>query len=84
MLLRSLNFNGESLPASVSEPFTPTAQNFGSGNSADGLYSPELRGDLGAGLLDLHAMDDTGLLSDVRLQTISATCPHVFLLTFMS
>ncbi|XP_047094099.1 kinesin-like protein KIN-13A [Lolium rigidum] len=64
MLLRSLNFNGESLPASVSEPFTPTAQNFGSGNSADGLYSPELRGDLGAGLLDLHAMDDTGLLSD--------------------
>ncbi|KAM3407389.1 hypothetical protein ACQJBY_001046 [Aegilops geniculata] len=64
MLLRNLNFNGESLPASVSEPYTPTAQKFGSGTSAEGLYSPELRGELGAGLLDLHAMDDTGLLSE--------------------
>ncbi|KQK07412.1 kinesin-like protein KIN-13A [Brachypodium distachyon] len=64
MLLRSLNFNGESLPASVSEPYTPTAQNLASGNSLEGLYSPELRGELGAGLLDLHAMDDTGLLSE--------------------
>ncbi|CAN7083795.1 unnamed protein product [Brassica oleracea var. botrytis] len=32
---------------------------------SDGFYSPELRGDFGAGLLDLHAMDDTELLSEV-------------------
>ncbi|CDY51066.1 BnaC06g07570D [Brassica napus] len=31
---------------------------------SDGFYSPELRGDFGAGLLDLHAMDDTELLSE--------------------
>ncbi|KAL5230533.1 hypothetical protein ABZP36_029309 [Zizania latifolia] len=42
----------------------PTAQSFGVGNSLEGLYSPELRGELGAGLLDLHAMDDTELLSE--------------------
>ncbi|OEL30777.1 Kinesin-13A [Dichanthelium oligosanthes] len=63
-LLRSLNFNGESAPASMSEPYTPTAQSFGGGNPVEGFYSPELRGDLGAGLLDLHAMDDTELLSE--------------------
>ncbi|KAL6897754.1 hypothetical protein ACP4OV_006713 [Aristida adscensionis] len=63
-LLRSLNFNGESAPASMSEPYTPTAQSFSGGNSLEGFYSPELRGDLGAGLLDLHAMDDTELLSE--------------------
>ncbi|KAL5202063.1 hypothetical protein ABZP36_013015 [Zizania latifolia] len=64
MLLRSLNFNGETAPPSISEPYTPTAQSFGGGNSLEGFYSPELRGDLGAGLLDLHAMDDTELLSE--------------------
>lgn len=63
-LLRSLNFNGESAPATISEPYTPTAQNFGGGNPVEGFYSPELRGELGAGLLDLHAMDDTELLSE--------------------
>ncbi|RLN00781.1 kinesin-13A-like [Panicum miliaceum] len=63
-LLRSLNFNGESAPGSMSEPYTPTAQSFGGGNPVEGFYSPELRGDLGAGLLDLHAMDDTELLSE--------------------
>lgn len=49
----------------MSEPYTPTAQSFGGGNPVEGFYSPELRGDLGAGLLDLHAMDDTELLSEV-------------------
>ncbi|CAO2173733.1 unnamed protein product [Urochloa humidicola] len=63
-LLRSLNFNGELASASVSEPYTPTAQNFGSGAPVDGFYSPELRGEFGAGLLDLHAMDDSELLSE--------------------
>ena len=72
MLLRSWNFNGESAPASISEPYTPTAQSFGGGNSLEGFYSPELRGELGAGLLDLHAMDDTELLSEVCLETICA------------
>ncbi|WVZ71186.1 hypothetical protein U9M48_019802 [Paspalum notatum var. saurae] len=63
-LLRSLNFNGELASASISEPYTPTAQNFGGGAPVDGFYSPELRGEFGAGLLDLHAMDDSELLSE--------------------
>lgn len=63
-LMRNLNFNGES----GSEPFTPTAQTSGV-TASDGLYSPEFRGDFGAGLLDLHAMDDTELLSEVSFIT---------------
>ncbi|CAL0301612.1 unnamed protein product [Lupinus luteus] len=59
-LMRNLNFNGES----GSEPYTPNAQTFGGGAALDGFYSPEFRGDFGAGLLDLHAMDDTELLSE--------------------
>ncbi|KAG4929344.1 hypothetical protein JHK82_046408 [Glycine max] len=57
-LMRNLNFNGES----GSEPYTPTSQNLGV--VSDGFYSPDFRGDFGAGLLDLHAMDDTELLSE--------------------
>lgn len=62
-LMRNLNFNGDS----VSEPYTPTptAQSSGAFAPSDGYYSPEFRGDFGAGLLDLHSMDDTELLSDV-------------------
>ncbi|KAJ0977729.1 hypothetical protein J5N97_013203 [Dioscorea zingiberensis] len=59
-LLRNLNFNGES----GSEPYTPTSQSVGGSGAMDGFYSPELRGEFGAGLLDLHAMDDTELLSE--------------------
>ncbi|KAK4856029.1 hypothetical protein QYF36_013397 [Acer negundo] len=59
-LMRNLNFNGES----GSEPYTPTAQTSGGVAASDGFYSPEFRGDFGAGLLDLHAMDDTELLSE--------------------
>ncbi|KAG6764928.1 hypothetical protein POTOM_032417 [Populus tomentosa] len=59
-LMRSLNFNGESVP----ESYTPTAQTSAGVSSSDGFYSPEFRGDFGAGLLDLHAMDDTELLSE--------------------
>ncbi|KAJ8766441.1 hypothetical protein K2173_022500 [Erythroxylum novogranatense] len=55
-LMRNLNFNGES----GSEPYTPTAQT----SAPDAFYSPEFRGDFGAGLLDLHSMDDTELLSE--------------------
>ncbi|XP_022721932.1 kinesin-like protein KIN-13A [Durio zibethinus] len=59
-LIRNLNFNGEY----GSEPYTPTAQSSGGPATSDGFYSPEFRGDFGAGLLDLHAMDDTELLSE--------------------
>lgn len=50
---------------SGSEPYTPTVQNIGAAGAADSFYSSELRGEFGAGLLDLHAMDDTELLSEV-------------------
>lgn len=68
--MRNLNLNGES----GSEPYTPTAQNSGGVSVSDGFYSPEFRGDFGAGLLDLHAMDDTELLSDVRNCLHRYTC----------
>ncbi|KAL6193754.1 hypothetical protein ACLB2K_034838 [Fragaria x ananassa] len=58
-LMRNLNFNGES----GSEPYTPTAQTSG-GPASEGFHSPDFRMDFGAGLLDLHAMDDTELLSE--------------------
>ncbi|KAJ7955112.1 Kinesin-like protein [Quillaja saponaria] len=59
-LMRNLNFNGEP----VSEPYPPTAQTLSGVSASDGFYSSEFRGDFGAGLLDLHAMDDTELLSE--------------------
>ncbi|XP_041000877.1 kinesin-like protein KIN-13A [Juglans microcarpa x Juglans regia] len=59
-LMRNLKFNGES----ASEPYMHTAQTSGGVATSDGFYSPEFRGDFGAGLLDLHAMDDTELLSE--------------------
>ena len=71
-LLRSLNFNSELASASISEPYTPTGQSFSGGVPVDGFYSPELRGEFGAGLLDLHAMDDSELLSEVFLQIVPA------------
>ncbi|CAK7333209.1 unnamed protein product [Dovyalis caffra] len=39
-LMRNLNFNGES----VSEPYTPTAQNSAGVSTSDGFYAPEFRG----------------------------------------
>ncbi|KAJ4955899.1 hypothetical protein NE237_012682 [Protea cynaroides] len=59
-LFRNLNLNGDS----GSEPYTPTAQSSVAAAMTEGFYSPELRGEFGAGLLDLHAMDDTELLSE--------------------
>nr|XP_043627663.1 kinesin-like protein KIN-13A [Erigeron canadensis] len=59
-LMRNLNFSGES----GSEPFSPTAQGYGGMGASDGFYSPDFRGDFGAGLLDLHSMDDTELLTE--------------------
>jgi kinesin family protein 2/24 len=42
---------------------------FGSGrhNGNGGLSSPELRGEIGGGILDLHSIDDSELLSEVNL-----------------
>ncbi|CAI9762626.1 unnamed protein product [Fraxinus pennsylvanica] len=59
-LMRNLNFNVET----GSEPYTPTAQGSAAFSASEGFYSPDFRGDFGAGLLDLHSMDDTELLSD--------------------
>ncbi|KZV25608.1 kinesin-13A [Dorcoceras hygrometricum] len=59
-LMRNLNFNGES----ASDPSLPSTHSSGAFALSDGYYSPEFRGDFGAGLLDLHSMDDTELLSD--------------------
>ncbi|KAK4755662.1 hypothetical protein SAY87_009419 [Trapa incisa] len=59
-LMRNLNFKSES----VSEAYTIGAQSSGGIGASDGFYSQEFRGDFGAGLLDLHAMDDTELLSE--------------------
>ncbi|KAD6453720.1 hypothetical protein E3N88_08426 [Mikania micrantha] len=59
-LMRNLNFNGET----GSEPFSPSTQSSGGIGASDGFYSSEFRGDFGAGLLDLHAMDDTELLTE--------------------
>uniref|UniRef100_A0A2P2MI04 Kinesin-like protein n=2 Tax=Rhizophora mucronata TaxID=61149 RepID=A0A2P2MI04_RHIMU len=59
-LMRNLNFSGESGP----EPYTPAGQSSAGVAGLDGFYSAEFRGDFGAGLLDLHSMDDTELLSE--------------------
>lgn len=60
-LMRNLNFNGET----VAEPYPQIAQSSNAFAPSEGFYSSEFRGDFGAGLLDLHSMDDTELLSEV-------------------
>ncbi|KAK4353946.1 hypothetical protein RND71_026140 [Anisodus tanguticus] len=60
-LMRNLNLSGES----ASDPYTPTAQILRGFGSSDGFYFPEFRGDFGAGLLNLHSMDDTEHLTEV-------------------
>ncbi|KAI4303191.1 hypothetical protein MLD38_038852 [Melastoma candidum] len=59
-LTRNLNFNGES----GSETYIPATPSFTGMGVSDGFYSPKFKGNFGAGLLDLHAMDDTELLSE--------------------
>ncbi|XP_076909271.1 kinesin-like protein KIN-13A [Bidens hawaiensis] len=59
-LMRNLNFGGES----GSEPFSPISKGSGGIGASDGFLSSEFRGDFGAGLLDLHSMDDTELLTE--------------------
>ncbi|KAF3785017.1 KINESIN-13A Kinesin-13A [Nymphaea thermarum] len=71
--LRNLNLNGDS----GSEPYTPPTPGLGFSSTMDGFYSPELRGEFGAGLLDLHAMDDTELLSEHVVSEPFETSPFM-------
>ncbi|KAF6158191.1 hypothetical protein GIB67_014985 [Kingdonia uniflora] len=48
--------------------------------STDGFYSPELRGEFEAGLLDLHVMDDIELLSEHVLSNSFEPSPFMFTL----
>ncbi|KAF6148508.1 hypothetical protein GIB67_042467 [Kingdonia uniflora] len=48
----------------ASAPYNPIGKSSGPMALTDGFYSPELRGEFKAGLLDLHAMDDTEFLSE--------------------
>ncbi|KAG9160083.1 hypothetical protein Leryth_005814, partial [Lithospermum erythrorhizon] len=59
-LMRNLNLGGDF----GSEAYTPTTQSSGYFVTPESPYLSEFRGDFGAGLLDLHAMDDTELLSE--------------------
>lgn len=71
-------FKGMNLGAeSGSEPITPTAQSSAGLAAADGFLSPELRGEFGAGLLDLHAMDDTELFSEHAVSEAFETSPFL-------
>ncbi|XP_043710902.1 kinesin-like protein KIN-13A [Telopea speciosissima] len=72
-LFRNLNLNGDS----GSEPYTPTVQSSGVAATTEGFYSPELRGEFGAGLLDLHAMDDTELLSEHVMSELFEPSPFM-------
>ncbi|PSR85118.1 Kinesin-like protein [Actinidia chinensis var. chinensis] len=72
-LMRNLNFTGES----GSEQYIPTAQSLSGMGASEGFYSPEFRGDFGAGLLDLHAMDDTELLSEHIISDPFETSPFM-------
>lgn len=71
-------FKGMNVGAeSGSEPITPTAQSSAGLAAADGFLSPELRGEFGAGLLDLHAMDDTELFSEHAVSEAFETSPFL-------
>lgn len=71
-------FKGMNLGAeSGSEPITPTAQSSAGLAATDGFLSPELRGEFGAGLLDLHAMDDTELFTEHAVSEPFETSPFL-------
>eukprot|EP00250_Pteridium_aquilinum_P009809 c18950_g1_i1 orf=1-1569(-) len=59
-LIKSMG-NGSELG---SEPLTPPAHRSGRQNGVSGFSSPELRGEFGAGILDLHSIDDIELISE--------------------
>lgn len=71
-------FKGMNLGAeSGSEPITPTGQSSAGLGATDGFLSPELRGEFGAGLLDLHAMDDTELFTEHAVPEPFETSPFL-------
>jgi kinesin family protein 2/24 len=52
----------------ASEPNTPPAYSRSASQSGmDGFLSPELRGDFGPGLLDLHSIDDTEFFPETSI-----------------
>eukprot|EP01018_Ginkgo_biloba_P017526 Gb_23913 [translate_table: standard] len=72
-ILKSMNLGGEA----GSEPFTPPARSSTGLAAMEGFLSPELRGEFGAGLLDLHSMDDTELFSEHAVSEPFETSPFV-------
>uniref|UniRef100_A0A0D6R153 Kinesin-like protein n=1 Tax=Araucaria cunninghamii TaxID=56994 RepID=A0A0D6R153_ARACU len=72
-ILKSMNLGGD--PGS--EPMTPQLQSSMGPSTMDGFLSPELRGDFGAGLLDLHAMDDSELFSEHAVSEPFETSPFI-------
>ncbi|GAA0151238.1 microtubule binding motor protein [Lithospermum erythrorhizon] len=72
-LMRNLNFGGDS----GLESYTPTDQSSGYFAPSGNPYLSEFRGDFGAGLLDLHALDDTELLSEDVMYEPSGPSPPV-------
>ncbi|KAG9128762.1 hypothetical protein Leryth_025541 [Lithospermum erythrorhizon] len=72
-LMRNLNFGGDS----GLESYTPTDQSSGYFAPSGNPYLSEFRGDFGAGLLDLHALDDTELLSEDVMYEPSGPSPPI-------
>ncbi|XP_057812879.2 kinesin-like protein KIN-13A [Cryptomeria japonica] len=66
-MLRSMNMGNENGLDTLTPPLANT----------DGFLSPEMRGDFGAGLLDLHAVDDNELLSEHTLAESFETSPFM-------
>ncbi|OAY67573.1 Kinesin-13A [Ananas comosus] len=62
-LLTNSNFSTQSGPDAYDASYT-TEQDVATEGAIHGSCSPKLTGKLGTGLLDLHAMDDTELLSE--------------------
>jgi hypothetical protein len=59
----------------VSEPSTPTSHmRSASQGGMDGFLSPELRGDFGPGILDLHSIDDTEFFPEVIVIFMQCQC----------
>ncbi|OAY63910.1 Kinesin-13A [Ananas comosus] len=69
-LLTNSNFSTQSGPDAYDASYT-TEQDVATEGAIHGSCSPKLTGKLGTGLLDLHAMDDTELLSEVRKRPLS-------------
>lgn len=56
-----------------SEPTTPPPYSRPANRSGMDFLSPEFRGDFGAGILDLHSIDDSELFSEVRKRSFRSS-----------